>query len=157
MLSYSTGHCKFGKTFTECEKFLSKNIQLKMYRTTLLPVVLYGCETQSLILREERGLRMFENRVLRRIFGPKTDEITGEWRKLRKQLIIRTAHQMLCGDQIDEMGGAYSKFGERSDVYRVLVGKGEGKRPIGRPRPRKAVLRWIFRKWDGNLNWIYLV
>ena len=50
-----------------------------IYRTIILPVVLYGCETWSLTLREERRLRVFENRVLRRVFGPKRDEVTGEW------------------------------------------------------------------------------
>jgi len=64
---------------------LSKNIKIKIYRTITLPVVLYGCETWSLTLREERRLRVFENRVLRRIFGPKTDEVTGEWRKLHNE------------------------------------------------------------------------
>jgi hypothetical protein len=60
---------------------LSKNIKIKVYRTIILPFVLYGFETWS-FTREERRLRVFENRVLRRIFGPKRDEITGEWRKL---------------------------------------------------------------------------
>ena len=60
---------------------LSKRLKIKIYRTIILPVVLYGCETWSLILREERRLRVFENRVLRRVFGPKRDEVTGEWRK----------------------------------------------------------------------------
>jgi len=55
---------------------------IKINRTIILPVVLYGCETWSFTLREERSLRVFENRVLRRIFGPKRDEVTGEWRKL---------------------------------------------------------------------------
>jgi len=64
---------------------LSKNLKIKIYRTIILPVVLYGCETWSLTLREERGLRVFENRVLRRIFGPKRDEVTGEWRKLHTE------------------------------------------------------------------------
>jgi hypothetical protein len=59
----------------------SKNLNIKIYRTTILPVVLYGCETWSLILREERRLRVFENRVLRGIFGLKREEVTGEWRK----------------------------------------------------------------------------
>ena len=63
---------------------LSKNLMIKIYRTMILPVVLYGCETWSLILREERRLRV-ENRVLRRIFGPKRDEVTGEWRKLHNE------------------------------------------------------------------------
>jgi hypothetical protein len=61
---------------------LSKNLKVKIYKTVILPVVLYGCETWSLTLREERRLRVFENRVMRRIFGHKRDEVTGEWRKL---------------------------------------------------------------------------
>ena len=64
---------------------LSKNLEIKIYRTIILPVVLYGYETWSLILREERRLRVFENRVLRKIFGPKRDEVTGEWRKLSNE------------------------------------------------------------------------
>ena len=61
-------------------RLLSKNLKIKIYRTIILPVVLYGCESWLLILREERRLRVFENGVLRRIFGPKRDEVTGEWR-----------------------------------------------------------------------------
>ena len=64
---------------------LSNNLKIKIYRTIILPVVLHGCETWSLKLREERRLRMFENRVLRRIFGPQMDEVTGEWRKLHNE------------------------------------------------------------------------
>jgi len=64
---------------------LSKKLKIKTYRTIILPVVLYGCETWSLILREERRLREFENRALRRVFGPKRDEVTGEWRKLHNK------------------------------------------------------------------------
>ena len=60
---------------------LSKKLKIKIYRTIILPVVLYGCETWSLALREERKLRVFENRVLSRIFGPKRDEVAGEWNK----------------------------------------------------------------------------
>jgi len=66
-------------------RLLSKNLKLKIYRTIILPVVLYGCETWSLILREERRLRVFENRVLRRVFGPQRDEVKGEWRKLHNE------------------------------------------------------------------------
>jgi hypothetical protein len=62
---------------------LSKNINIKMCRFTILPVVLRGCETWSLTLREERRLTGFENWVLRRIFGHKKDEVTGEWRKIQ--------------------------------------------------------------------------
>jgi hypothetical protein len=65
--------------------FLSRSVKLKIYRTTILPVVLYGCETWSLTLREERRLRVFEKMVLRRIFGPKRDEVTGEWRRLHNE------------------------------------------------------------------------
>ena len=64
---------------------LSKNLKIKIYRIIILPVVLYGCETWSLTLREERTLRVFENRVLRRIFGPRRDEVTEEWRKLHNE------------------------------------------------------------------------
>jgi hypothetical protein len=63
-------------------QLLSKNIKVKIYKTIILPVVLYGCEAWSLILREEHRLRVFENRVLRRIFGPKRDEVMEEGRKL---------------------------------------------------------------------------
>ena len=62
---------------------LSKNINIKIYRFTVLPVVLYGCETWSVTLREEFRLEVFENWVLRRIFGLKKDKVTGEWRKLQ--------------------------------------------------------------------------
>ena len=64
---------------------LSKNLKNNIYRTIILPVALYGCETLSLTLMEERRLRVIENRVLRRIFGPKRDEITSEWRKLHDE------------------------------------------------------------------------
>jgi len=62
-----------------------KGLKIKIYRTIILPVVLYGCETWSLMLREEPRLRVFENRVLRRIFGPKRDEVTVQWRKLHNE------------------------------------------------------------------------
>jgi hypothetical protein len=66
-------------------RLLSRNVKVKIYKTITLPVVLYGCETWSLTLREEYRLTMFENRVLRRIFGPKRDEVKGEWRKLHNE------------------------------------------------------------------------
>jgi hypothetical protein len=61
---------------------LSKNVKIRIYKTIILPVVLYGCETLPLTLREEHRLRLFENRVLRRIFGPRREEVMGGWRKL---------------------------------------------------------------------------
>ena len=75
---------------------LSKNININIYRTIILPVVLCGCETWSIMSREERRLRVFENRVLRSIFGPKRDKVTGEWRKLHNVEIICTAHPIFC-------------------------------------------------------------
>jgi len=86
-----------------------------VYRTIILPVVLYGCETWSLTLREERRLRVFENRVLRRIFGPKRDEITGEWRKLHNEELnnLYSITQYCAGDEINknETAGACSAYG----------------------------------------------
>ena len=76
---------------------LSINLKIKIYRTIILPFVWYGCETWSLTLREERSLRVFESRVLRRIFRPKRDEVTREWRKLHnEELMICRAHPILC-------------------------------------------------------------
>ena len=64
---------------------LYKSMKIKIHRTIILPIVWYGCETWCLILMEERGLRVFENKVLRRIFGPNRDEVTGEWRRLHNE------------------------------------------------------------------------
>ena len=79
-------------------RLISKNLKIKIYRTVILPVVLYGCETWSLTLREDRKLRLFENMLLRRIFGPRRDEVTGEWRRLHDvELNGFTPHPILCG------------------------------------------------------------
>jgi hypothetical protein len=75
---------------------LSKNLMIKIYKTIILHVVLYGCETWSLTLREEHWLRVYENRVLRRIYGPKRDEVTGEWRKLHNKEL----HDLYCSPNI---------------------------------------------------------
>jgi hypothetical protein len=71
----------------DTNKRIDKNIKIRIYRAIILPLVLYGCETWSLTLREERRLRVFENRVLRRIFGKKRDEVTGNWRKLHNEAL----------------------------------------------------------------------
>jgi hypothetical protein len=78
---------------------LSKNLKIKIYSTIILPVVLYGCETWLLTSREKCRLRVFEKRVLKRIFGPKRDEVTGEWKKnyKMKSLMICTPHPILSG------------------------------------------------------------
>jgi hypothetical protein len=77
-------------------RLLSKNVKIRIYKTPLLPVVLYGCETWSLTLREEHRLRVFENRMLRRIFRPKGDEVIGGWRKLHNEEL----HNMYCSPSI---------------------------------------------------------
>jgi hypothetical protein len=79
-------------------RLLSRNVKIKIYKTIILPVVLYVCETLSLTLREEHKLRVFENRVLRRIFEPKRDEVTGGWRKPHmKSCMVCTLHPVLLG------------------------------------------------------------
>jgi hypothetical protein len=74
---------------------LSKNVKIKIYKTIFLTAVLYGCETWPLTLREEYRMRVFENRVLRRIFGPKRDELTVEWRRLHNEELC--AHHVSFG------------------------------------------------------------
>jgi hypothetical protein len=115
-------------------------------RTIILPVVLYGCETRSLTLKEERRLRVFESRVLRRIFGPKTDEGTGEWRKLHNEefnnLLCLLNTVRVIKSRIMRCVVHVARMGERKSVYRVLVGKPEGKRPLGIPRHR----------WEDNIK-----
>ena len=109
-------------------------------------VVLFGCETWSLTLREERRLRVFENRVLRRMFGTKRDGVTGEW---RKWFVLCTLY--FSNNQIEknEMDGACSKYGERSGVYRVLVGNLRERDRLEDPGiDGRIILRWISRKWD---------
>jgi len=91
-------------------------------------------------LREERKLRVFDNRVLRRIFGPKRDEVTREWRKLHNEELndLYPSPNIVRGNKSRRMrrAGHVARMGERRGVYRVLVGKPEGKRQLGRPRRR---------------------
>jgi hypothetical protein len=105
-----------------------------------LPVVLYGCETWSLTLKEKRRLRVFENRVLRRIFGPNRDEVTGECRKLHNEELnnLYSSPNIVWVIKSSRMrwAGHVARMGEERGVYRVLVGKPEGRRPLGRPRCR---------------------
>jgi hypothetical protein len=112
---------------------------IKIYRNIILPVVLYGCETCSLTLREEPRLRVSENRVLRRIFRSKRDEVTKEQRKLHNEEL----NDLYCSPNIVVViksrrmrwAGHVACRGRRG-VYRVLVRKPEGKRPLGRTRRR---------------------
>ena len=76
----------------------TKNLKIKIYRTIIFPIVLYGCETWSLTLREERKLRVFENMLLRRIFGPRRDEVTADGENyIMRRLMYCTAQSILCG------------------------------------------------------------
>jgi hypothetical protein len=102
--------------------------------------LLYECETWSLTLREEHRLRVFEKRVLRRIFGPKRGEETGEWRKLHNGELYNLCSSPDITRQIKSRrmrwAGHVARMGEGRNVYRILVGKPEGKRPVERPRRR---------------------
>ena len=112
----------------------------------ILPIIMCGCETWSLTLREERKLRVFENMVLRRIFGPRRDEVTGEWRRLHNEEL----HDLYSSPNIVRViksrrmrrAANVALMGEEMGVYRVLVWKPEGWRPLGRPR----------RRWVDNIR-----
>jgi hypothetical protein len=113
---------------------------MRIYKTITLPVVLYGCETWSLTLREEHKLRVIENRVLKRLFGPNRDEVTGEWRKLHNEELreLYTSPIIIIIIKSNRMtwAGHVALIGEKKNEYRLLVGKPEGKPPLGRPRRR---------------------
>jgi hypothetical protein len=125
-------------------------------------VILYGCETWSLTLREEHRLRVFENKVLRRIFGPRRDEVTGGWRKLHNEEL----HDLYSSPSIIRIiksrrirwAEHVARMGETRNAYRLLVRKPEGKRPLRRP-----IRRWVDNikidlleiGWSG-VDWICL-
>jgi len=111
---------------------LSKTLKIKIYRCIILHVVLYGCETWLYTLREEHRLMLFENRVLRRIFGPKKDEVAGEWRKLHNEELndLYSSPNIVQVIKLRRIrwAGHVAHMGERRGAYRVLVWKPEGKR-----------------------------
>ena len=116
-------------------------------------VVLYGCDTWSLTLREERKLRVFQNMVLRRIFGPRRDEVTGEWRRLHNEELndLYSSPNIVRVIKWRRMrwAGHVAHMGEERGVYRVLVGKPEGRRPLGDLGvDGRIILGWISRRWD---------
>jgi hypothetical protein len=106
-------------------RLLSRNVKVKIYKTIIVPVVLYGCETWSLTLREEHRLRVFENRVLRRIFGPKRDDVTGDWRKLHNPGLHKLYSSPHIIRQVKVKGwvGHVARMEEERKVYKALVGK----------------------------------
>jgi hypothetical protein len=143
-------------------RLLSKNLKIRIYKTTILPVVLYGCETWSLTLREEHNLRVFENRVLRRIFGLKRDEVTGEWRKSHndglRDLYSSPSIIIIIKSRRMRWAGHVARMGERRNAYRLLVGKPEGKRPLGRQRRRcvNNITMDLGEVGWGDVDWIGL-
>jgi hypothetical protein len=135
---------------------------VKIYKTIILPVVLYGYETWSLILWEEHRLRVFENRVLRRIIGLKRDEVTKEWRKLHNEElhILYSSPNIIrqIKSRRTRWAGHVECMGEERKMYKVLVGKPEGKRPLGLPRHRwEDGMRMDLREigW-GSVEWTQL-
>jgi hypothetical protein len=137
-------------------------VKIKIYKTIILLVVLYGCETLSLTLREKYRLRVFENRVLRRIFGPKRDEVTGGWRKLHSEgphgLYYSPSVVRVIKARRMRWTGHVARMGEVRGVYNILVWRPEGRRPLGRTKRRwddniKMDLREI---GFGDVDWIYL-
>jgi hypothetical protein len=140
-------------------RLLSKNIKIRIYKTQILPVVLFGCKSLSLTLREEHRLRAFENRVLRRIFGPKRDEMI-DLRKLHYEELynLHSSRSIIGMTKSRRMKWArhVARMGETRNAYRILMVKPEGKRPVGRPR-RKWVdnVKMDIREigWAG-MNWI---
>jgi hypothetical protein len=133
---------------------LSKNIKVNMYRTIVLPVVSYGCKTCSATLREERKLGVFENRVLRGIFGPKRDEVTGKWRRL----LVKELHDLYSSLNIIRViksrrmrwAEHVARTRDRRSVYRVWWGDRRERYYMGDLGVNGRIkLKLVIRKWDG--------
>ena len=118
-------------------------------------------QMSALTLGEERRLRVFENRVLRRVFGSKTDEVTGEWRKLHNEelrdLYFLPNIVRVVKSKRMRRAGHVARMGEGRGVHRVLVGKPEVKRPLGRPRRRwEDNIKMDLREVGGSGDWMEL-
>ncbi|KAJ4450377.1 hypothetical protein ANN_01798 [Periplaneta americana] len=131
---------------TNTPSLLSRNLKVRIYKTVILPVVLYGCETWTLTLIEEHRLRVFENKVLRKIFGAQRDEVIGKWRKLHNTELhaLYSSPDVIRNIKSRRLrwAGHVAGMGESRNAYRVLVGRPEGKRPLGSPR----------RRWEDNIK-----
>ena len=121
-------------------RLLSQKLKVNVYKTSILPVVLYGCETWSLTLREEHRLRVLQNKVLRKTFGAKIDYITWEWRKLHNDELnaLCSSPNIIRNLKLRRLrwAGPVARMEQTRNACRVLVGKPEGKRPLGTPRHR---------------------
>jgi hypothetical protein len=141
---------------------MSTNVKIKIFKTIILPVVLYGCETWSLKLREEHRLRVFENRVLRRILGPKRDEVTGGWRKLHNEELhgLYSSPSSVRAIKARKMRweGHKVRMGEVRDAYNIFVGRPEGRIPLGRPRRRweDGIRMDLGAVGFGDVDWMHL-
>ena len=111
---------------------LSKNIKVKIYRTVILPFVLYGCETWSPTVSKEHRLRVFGNRVLRKIFVPMRDEVMGEWGRRHNETLYDLCSPNIWVIRSRRMRwtGHVAHMGKRKGAYRILVGRPEGRRPL---------------------------
>ena len=140
---------------------LSKNLKIKIYRTVIFPVVLYGCETWSLTLREERKPRVFENMVLRRIFGPRKGGETGEWMRLHNEelnnLYSSPNNVRVLKSRRMRWAGYVARMDEERGCIWSWWGKPEGKSPLGRPTRRWVDIRTDVQKVGcGYMDWIGL-
>jgi len=141
---------------------LSKKFKIKIYRIIILPFVLYGCETWSLILREESRLREFENRVLRRNLDPRGTGLTGEWRKLHNEEINDLYSSLntfrVIKLKIMRWAGHVALMGRGEAYTGFWWGKPEGKSPLGRLRPRwEDNIKMDLQEWNvGGMDWIEL-
>jgi len=142
---------------------LSKNLKIKIYRTIILPVVLNECETWSLTLREERKLRVFENKVLRRIFGPRRVEVTGEWRRLHNEELYDLYSSSNIVRVIKSRRMRWAGHVARMGEERGCIGSWWGNR---REKDHWGdlgvdgwiILGWTSRRWGcGYMDWIGLV
>jgi len=133
---------------------LSKNFKIKIYRTIITPVVLYGCETWS--LKEERKLRVYENMVLRRVFGPRSEEVTEEWRRLHNEEL----NDLYCSPKIMRviksrrmrLAGHVARMGEE----RGCIGSWWGNRREGDQWGDLGINGWIILRWISR-RWVVVI